>query len=64
MIADSILNLQRLGLINSPEEDPHLTSELRLQGAPLDPPDNEEHGMCTCIYICACVFDQILIFLV
>ena len=35
MIADSILNLRANGLITSPQEDAHVSSELRSQGASL-----------------------------
>ena len=35
MISESILNLNKQGLITAPEDDPHVSSELRQQGAPL-----------------------------
>lgn len=35
VISESILNLKEKGLITAPEDDPHLTAELRKQGAPL-----------------------------
>ena len=35
MIADSILGLHREGLISNPVDDPHVTTELREQGASL-----------------------------
>lgn len=37
VIADSILNLKKNELIFSPEDDPHIGSELRAQGATLGP---------------------------
>ena len=42
MISDSIINLKNEGLITAPEDDPHVTSELRNQGAPLEASENEE----------------------
>ena len=42
MISDSIINLKEEGLITAPEDDPHVTSELRNQGAPLEASENEE----------------------
>ena len=39
VISESILNLKERGLITAPEDDPHLTSELRKQGAPLPASD-------------------------
>ncbi len=38
MIADSILNLSKEKLISNPKDDPHISSELQTQGAPLDAP--------------------------
>jgi hypothetical protein len=35
VIANSILNLREKKLINAPEEDPHISSELRNQGVEL-----------------------------
>jgi hypothetical protein len=39
VISNSILNLKKQGLITAPEDDPHVTSELRQQGAPLSASD-------------------------
>ena len=39
VISESILNLRKQGLIKAPEDDPHVTSELRNQGAPLSTSD-------------------------
>ena len=36
VIADSILTLQKNRLISSPEDDPHVSSELKAQGATLE----------------------------
>ena len=44
VIADSILNLKNEGLIDSPENDTHLTSELRTQGVSVDPPHEDDGG--------------------
>ena len=35
MIADSLVNLRDKGLILAPEDDPHIASELKTQGAEL-----------------------------
>ena len=39
VISESILNLKKQGLITAPEDDPHVSSELRQQGAPLPTSD-------------------------
>ncbi len=60
VIADSILNLNKEKLISNPSDDPHVTSELRTQGAALDaavdPPSPMEVSqgvlvLCTYVYI-------------
>ena len=42
MISDSIINLKKEELITALEDDSHVTSELRNQGAPLEASENEE----------------------
>ena len=42
VISESIINLNKEGLIKAPEDDPHVTSELRRQGAPLKTAVNED----------------------
>ena len=42
VIADSILNLKKERLIDSPENDAHVTSELRNQGVSVDPPHDDD----------------------
>ena len=41
MIADSLLNLKEKRLIFAPEDDPHISSELRRQGAGLEEKKNK-----------------------
>ena len=42
VIANSIINLKEKGLIFSPEDDPHILSELKRQGAGLQREEGEE----------------------
>ncbi len=57
VIADSILNLNEKKLISNPRDDPHVTSELRTQGAPLEsdvdfcPPMEQSEGVYTIVHL-------------
>lgn len=42
VIADSLINLKQKELILSPEDDPHVSAELRRQGAELEPSKGAE----------------------
>lgn len=41
VIADSLINLKQKGLIFAPEDDPHISAELKRQGAKLEQPLEE-----------------------
>ena len=45
MISESILNLKEERLITAPEDDPHVASELRNQGAPLHRSSEEDDDL-------------------